>query len=192
METTRAKTRTKNKTRKSFLLGLLFFFGFVLIIEPGFSAPIPPVNSYCNVLLGNITFKIQSASGQRILLLDEKGNMVIYGNVYLYQQNFPSSISNALIIKGLNNFFVFNSSASYIKGNIYQRSSVPYNDGNDFIIRDVYGNRMINFNSNGNIYLNGYAIYDGSQANCPSGESCKYSFDPFQGGMIFRCTTSPY
>lgn len=151
------------------------------------------MNSYCNVRLGNITFKIQSASGQRILL-DEEGNMVIYGNVYLYQQNFPSSISNALIIKGLNNnnFFVFNSSAAYIKGNIYQRSSVPYNDGNDFIIRDVHGNRMINFNSNGNIYLNGYAIYDGSQANCPSGESCESSFDPFQGGTIFRCTTGLY
>lgn len=179
--------RTKNKRKNYFLSGLIFFMVFIFIPKIGLSPPsLPPLpqNENCNVHFGEIKFEVKLASEEKILSIDQNGNMLIHSNVvYTNQASFPSSTSNSVIIKKVSDpLFMFNTGASYIKGQISQTTSVPDLNGYDLIIKDLNGNRIINFNDNGNIYLSGYAVYDGSQANCSSGLTCHKS-----GDGIYRC-----
>ena len=130
---------------------------------------------YCGYLVAKPWLNLNSSSGT-VGIVDYQGNFLIKATVTHTNTVPPNSYSNSLaILEQSQPYFLFNLNDAYIKGDFVDAASVPAADGGDLIIN--YSQPVANFNSNGNIYLKGYALYIGATTPCGSGFVCDNTYN---------------
>ncbi len=130
---------------------------------------------YCGYLVAKPWLNLNSSSGT-VGIVDYHGNFLIKATVTHTNTVPPNSYSNSLVIEEQSQpYFLFNLNDAYIKGDFVDAASVPAADGGDLIIN--YSQPVANFNSNGNIYLKGYALYIGATTPCGSGFVCDNTYN---------------
>jgi len=119
----------------------------------------PPSCSASTLINGRI-WEVKNSSGNRILAIDEDGDMEILSASVNENTTPTGSYTNTLIIKKVNDIkFVFNETEAKIAGaiNNYQSQAVLDNiNGDDLAIKNASGTIVARFDgATGNIYLKG-------------------------------------
>ena len=160
---------------------------------------IPAVHAFtaCDVNFEPPWFAIPSSNGYDYLfVVDSKGDVFLGAQSASTGVSTIDSLSNALLVYSLTLaklVFALNANYLQVAGNIVSKAtSIP--EVNAWVFK--YGNTPIAaITSSGDVYAKGYAVYAGSDANCPPNERyCDtssgdiYEKDYYCGSSNWTCT----
>lgn len=140
----------------------------------------------CEVPFTNIVYEFNDSSGQDVLTVDSSGNLYIKASTVTENSaSVPSSTNGLSISVSGTNELMLNRTHAYLKGTINE-GSVPSAGSNDVLIKNATnGVNLTLFNGTGYLFTLGTAVYNGSQAGCPS-DTSDWVCNPSSGDIEYK------
>jgi len=129
----------------------------------------------CGISFTMPWYEVRLSDGTYLMIIDYSGNLYVNSSSFITGINPPDTdwINSFLVKNGTDVLWAFNKSRAIVYGNVIENSNPSYDSG-DLIIKNSTSTLAVFDGSTGNIYIRGKAVYQGSQAGCPSDGCANY------------------